>query len=64
MNKQADIIGFCIKTFNSFHNSKEIYSLMNAVDKGDSFNTSYAKEENNSEKMTLSNDKHIWRSYY
>ena len=68
-DEQAEIIGLCNKvkqslsksrSFNDCGSFKETDLLTDTVDNGDVSNTSYAKEENNNEPVTPSNDKSIF----
>ena len=68
-DEQALIIGLCNKVkqslsksrnFNGCENFRETDLLTDTVNNGDVSNTPYAKEENNNEKVTPSNDKSIF----
>ena len=69
-DEQAEIIGLCNKVtqslpksrnFNDCDNFKEADLLTNTVGNGDVSNTPYGKEENNTKKVTPSNDKNIFQ---
>ena len=68
-DEQALIIGLCNKVkqslsksrnFNDCDSFRKTDSLTDTVNNGDVSNTPYAKEENNNEKVTPSNDKSIF----
>ena len=68
-DEQAEIIRLCNKVkqsllksrnFNDCDSFKETGLLTDTVDNGDVSNKSFAKEENNNEKVTPSNDKRIF----
>ena len=68
-DEQAEIIGLCkkvkqglpkSKNFNGCNSLKKIDLLTDTVDNGDVSNTPYAKEENDTEKVTPSNNKGIF----